>query len=302
MNNAVNSPFRYAGGKFYARKLILEHVPQHASYIEPFAGGASIFFAKEKVKNNWLNDIDKNLINTFLVIRDRPEELIEKLKDEVASKERHKYFKNEFKPKTKLEEAYRWYYLNRTSYSGIMNMQNCFWGYGDKYSMRPENWPRSIRNTSEKLQNVKLTSYDFDRVLEEAEDNSFLFIDPPYFNADQDKFYTHSFKKDDHLRLCNLLKKHSKRLKYLITYDDCEEIREMYSWALEVHNKTWNYTINRTDDQTKNGKTNGNAVKGERYKGREIFILNYPSVVQKQLDLSEFSLETPSAALHIHQA
>lgn len=296
MDIAINSPFRYAGGKFYARKLILEHVPKHSSYIEPFAGGGSIFFAKKKVKNNWLNDIDKDLINTFTIIRDRPEDLIEILKDEKASKERHKYFKNEYKPKNDLERAYRWFYLNRTSYSGIMNMQNCFWGYGDKYSMRPENWPRAIRKTSEKLQDVKLTSYDFDKVIAEAEDDAFLFIDPPYFNADQDKFYAHSFKKDDHFRLEKILKKHSKRLKYLITYDDCVEIRELYDWADGIMDKTWNYTINRTDDQKKESKlngANGNGVKtkGTRYKGREVFILNYPTVDQIQLSLDAYHLE-----------
>jgi DNA adenine methylase len=46
MDGAVNSPFRYAGGKFYARKLIIEHVPVHDMYIEPLAGGASIFLLK----------------------------------------------------------------------------------------------------------------------------------------------------------------------------------------------------------------------------------------------------------------
>ncbi|GAB4525742.1 MAG: hypothetical protein Tsb0014_05350 [Pleurocapsa sp.] len=51
MNNSINSPFRYPGGKFYARKLILEYIPPHSNYIEPFAGGGSIFFAKNKVKN-----------------------------------------------------------------------------------------------------------------------------------------------------------------------------------------------------------------------------------------------------------
>ena len=61
---AINSPFRYAGGKFYARKLILEKMHEHTCYIEPFAGGASIFFCKEKVERNILNDIDDDLINT----------------------------------------------------------------------------------------------------------------------------------------------------------------------------------------------------------------------------------------------
>jgi len=139
MKQEINSPFRYAGGKFYARQLILEHIPEHSCYIEPFAGGASIFFAKVKAKKNWLNDIDEDLINCFLIMRDHPTKLIDSLKNEKATKERHYYYKNLFKPKTKLDKAVRWFYLNRTSYSGIMNMQNCFWGYGDKFSMRPEN-------------------------------------------------------------------------------------------------------------------------------------------------------------------
>jgi DNA adenine methylase len=277
-NIPINSPFRYAGGKFYARKLILEHVPKHSFYIEPFAGGASIFFAKTKVKNNWLNDIDKGLINCLKIIRDKPNELIKSLEGEIASKERHTYYKKKYQPKNDLERAKRWFYLNRTSYSGIMNMQNCFWGYGDKYSMRPEYWPRNILRTSDKLQGVKLTSLDFDKVLEQAEKGSFLFIDPPYYKADQSKFYTHAFALKDHIRLNKTLKKLSKKFYFLLTYDNCQEIRELYSWTFAIHDKEWNYTINRTDDQK-----NGTSKKGERYKGKEVFIVNYDSISQKPL-------------------
>lgn len=275
MSQEINSPFRYAGGKFYARKLILEHIPEHTCYIEPFAGGASIFFAKPKTEKNWLNDIDDNLINCFTIIRDSPEELIGRLKDEVATKERHAYYKNIFEPKTTLDRAVRWFYLNRTSYSGIMNMQNCYWGYGDKYSMRPVNWPANIRRTSAKLQNVKLTCLDFEQIIEEAEDNSFLFVDPPYFNADQDKFYAHYFKKEDHFRLCSSLKRHNHRLKFLLTYDNSSEIKTLYGWVYRIYEKKWNYTLNRTDDQKNHTKR-----KGTRYKGRELFILNYNSIPQ----------------------
>ena len=80
MNGTINSPFRYAGGKFYARKLILAHMPRHTAYIEPFAGGGSIFFAKPKVDFNQLNDIDRELVNVYLTIRDNPDELIYFLK------------------------------------------------------------------------------------------------------------------------------------------------------------------------------------------------------------------------------
>lgn len=106
-----------------------------------------------------------------------------------------------------------------------MKHQNCYWGYGEKYSMRPENWPRNIRRTSEKLQNVKITNLDFEEVIESVPDGSFLFIDPPYFNADQDKFYAHSFSKDEHFRLCRILNRHKQRIKFLITYDNSDAIR-----------------------------------------------------------------------------
>ncbi len=267
---AINSPFRYAGGKFYARKLILEHLVPHDYYIEPFAGGGSIFFSKEKVASNWLNDADPELVNCYLQIRDNVEALIKALDGHEASKEKHNYFKNEFKPTNDLERALRWYYLNRTSYSGIMNMQNCYWGYGDKYSMRPENWPRNLSRCSQKLQNVRITCLDYAEVIEQAPDGSFLFIDPPYFSADQDKFYTYSFAKQQHYDLAHLLEMHSYRLKFLITYDNSPQVRTLYNWATEILDKQWNYTINRTDDQTK--KT---SDKGKRYQGREIFILNY---------------------------
>ena len=123
---AINSPFRYPGGKFYARRLILEHVPPHSYYAEPFAGGGSIFFAKEKVADNWLNDVDDDLWNTYIHIRDHVEALIAFLAGLPASKELHTYYKNEFQPKSDLERAGRWYYLNRTSYSGIMKAENCY--------------------------------------------------------------------------------------------------------------------------------------------------------------------------------
>ena len=280
----MNSPFRYPGGKFYARKLLLPLIIQHTTYIEPFAGGASVFFAKDKAQNNWLNDADEDLFNMYLHIRDHVEELVDFLEGIPATKERHGYFKNEFIPQNDLQRAGRWYYLNRTSYSGIMKRENCYWGYGDKYSMRPENWPRNLRRTSKKLQGVKITCRDFEEVLLEAEDGSFLFIDPPYFNADQDKFYSCAFSRLDHLRLARLLREHSGRLNFLLTYDNVPEIRKMYSWANEMLDREWNYTINRTDDQKANGDK---SKKGERYKGKEVFVINYEAKELRQLEMFE---------------
>ena len=269
-----NSPFRYAGGKFYARKLILECIPSHQTYCEPFVGGGSIFFAKDSSKNSILNDKDSDVINCYIQIRDRVEDLITLLDGIPATKELHSHYKNVFSPENKLEQAMRWYYLNRTSFSGIMKHQNCYWGYGEKYSMRPENWPPHLRTVSEKLQGAYLSDNDFENVIDSIQDDAFLFIDPPYYNADQDKFYTCSFVKNDHYRLAEVLKKNAHRLKFLITYDNCDEVRSLYKWCTSMLDKEWNYTISRTDDQ-KSGKKLKDGFRSGRYKGKEVFITNY---------------------------
>ena len=202
-----NSPFRYPGGKFYARKIILNKIPNLSKYCEPFVGGGSIFFAKKKCTQNIINDKDKELTNCYKVIQNNLEQLIKKLKNIKATRELHSYYKNEYVPQNNIERAFKYYYLNRTSYSGIMKPQNCYWGYGDKYSMRPENWANHLINVSEKLQKVKILNLDFEDLFNKLDDDYFLFIDPPYFNADQDKFYNEIFTKEDHLRLVKVLKK-----------------------------------------------------------------------------------------------
>ncbi len=269
-----NSPFRYPGGKFYARRLILDFIPPHSHYCEPFAGGASIFFAKTKAAWNLLNDLDEEVMNTLIHIRDNVEGLISLLKGIPAAKELHNYYKNHYKPGTNLERAFRWYYLNRISYSGIMRPENCYWGFGNKYSMRPENWPPHLRTVSDKLQEVHLQSFDFEQVFNALPSGCFVFVDPPYFNADQQKFYNCTFNFIDHERLSACLRRHSDRLQFLLTYDDHPEVRRLYRWAMDIRGQQWNYTINRTDDQ-RNGVNMKDGFKRARYQGRELFIRNY---------------------------
>ena len=273
-SNRSNSPFRYPGGKFYARKLILNEIPPHDHYCEPFAGGASVFFAKPSTIHSMLNDMDVDVINVLRQIRDRVEELIGLLDGLEATKENHSYYKDVYKPTDGLTQAFRWFYLNRTSYSGIMRPENCYWGYGRKYSMRPENWPPHLRTVSDKLQGVELTAFDFEMAIDSLPDRSFAFIDPPYYDADQEKFYNCTFTVEEHERLAECLRRNTERLRFLLTYDDHPSVRCLYDWVESVSNKEWNYTINRTDDQ-RNGVQLKDGFRGIREKGRELFIRNY---------------------------
>ena len=179
-SNRSNSPFRYPGGKFYARRLILDAVPPHHHYAEPFAGGASVFFAKPTAQGvSLLNDLDDGVINTLMHIRDNVEALIRLLAGVEATKANHTYYKNHYKPTSDLDRAFRWYFLNRTSYSGIMRPENCYWGFKPQYSMPPENWPPHLRTVSDKLQGVALICRDFEEVIDGLPDDCFVFVDPP---------------------------------------------------------------------------------------------------------------------------
>lgn len=270
-NRSIKSPFRYAGGKYYARKQIVEHLIKSEVYCEPFAGGASIFFCKDKSNVNILNDLDSDMMLVYKIIRDRPDDMIQLLKTfDYPSKEAHTYYKNEYKPRNELESAVRWYYLNRTSYSGIMKFENMYFGYNDKYSMRPENWQRVILRASDKLQGVKLLCHSAIDIIDDLPSKSLVFIDPPYYSAKQDQLYTKHFSKQDHLDLADCLRCNFDRLNIFLTYDNCDEVRELYSFMPYMYDKEWKYFANRNDYQKKNNDNNGN-----RYVGKELFILNY---------------------------
>ena len=167
-----------------------------------------------------------------------------------------------------------------------MKKQNCFFGYGEKYSMRPENWGRQLIKNNLKLQNVEIFNLDFEELITKHKNkNAFIFLDPPYFNADQDKFYSVSFNYDDHIRLMKLLKKIPSNIKFLLTYDNSEEIRSLYKWAKIKDPQEWNYTISRTDDQ-KNKKKMKDGHFAKRNKGKELFITNYKVSKKEQLTLA----------------
>ena len=261
----IRSPFRFVGSKHQAVKFIKplwESVP-HDEYREPLVGGGSVFFAKPKAKINWLNDLDKELMTTYSVMQSKTirGELIKSVTKEKPTKDRHQQVKNsDYAKNNDLAVAHRYYYLNRTSYSGIMRLPP--YGYSDTKSVPPERWGDRIEQAGKKLQDVKLTNHDFSKIIKTSAKGKigvFMFIDPPYFLADQKRAYIHPFEIDDHYRLSKILKK--TRHKFCLTYDDCNEIREMYDWAFVKH-VSWRYHI-----------ANSNVT--SRKMGNELLITNF---------------------------
>lgn len=62
--------FRYHGGKYRLARWIVEHLPPHDQYVEPFAGAASVLLAKSRARAETINDLDGEVVNVFRVLRD----------------------------------------------------------------------------------------------------------------------------------------------------------------------------------------------------------------------------------------
>jgi DNA adenine methylase len=71
----VRTPLTYYGGKQTLASQIVPLFPAHRVYLEPFAGGAALLFAKPRAERETLNDLDGQIVTFWRVLRERPEEL-----------------------------------------------------------------------------------------------------------------------------------------------------------------------------------------------------------------------------------
>src|SRR4029077_1208 len=88
----MTGPLSYIGGKRRIAKQLVALIPDHTTYVEPFAGGAQVFFHKPRAKVEILNDLDNEIVNFLRVCQRHPQELSRVLRWQPASRrlfERH---------------------------------------------------------------------------------------------------------------------------------------------------------------------------------------------------------------------
>jgi DNA adenine methylase len=117
---SVPSPLRWAGGKRWLRPVIADLIRDVtiARYHEPFLGGGSVFLGLPPFAKAYLRDTNRELIDSFRVIRDEPEALATRIAHFENDKVTY-YRVRSSVPEEKLDRAARFVYLNHTSYNGI---------------------------------------------------------------------------------------------------------------------------------------------------------------------------------------
>jgi DNA adenine methylase len=198
------SPFvKWAGGKSSLLPQLLRHLPRELSnYYEPFLGGGALFYAayeRHVAFNAHLSDINSELINAYVMIKEKPDELIQALSKleldyyHSSSKSNFFYEKRNWRPSTLVESASRLIFLNKTCYNGLyrVNSRGEFNVPFGRY-MKPKILDaQNLRAISKALKdtNAQLRSSDYKSALSICGKNDFVYLDPPY----QPKSKTSSF-------------------------------------------------------------------------------------------------------------
>lgn len=149
--------------------------------------------------------------------------------------------------------------LNKTSFSGL-NTSYSELAYDRNFTINSIN---KIKDISDIIQNVEFTNYDFKDIPLEIKDY-FIYLDPPYYSNKQKGLYGEKgklHKNFNHDELFNFVEKYSKTNKIMISYDDCEYIRELYK---DYNIYTFDFVYSMTNVNSKTCKT-----------GKEIVITNY---------------------------
>ena len=253
--NIVNLlPFlKWAGGKrWFVSKYMSLFPSSYNRYIEPFLGSAAVYFHLQP-QSAILSDINKDLIETYIAIKDDWENVYNLLKQHHRKHGKEYYYKiRSSKPRTISSRAARIIYLNRTCWNGLYRVNvkgefNVPIGSRSNVTLDTDNFA----NIANLLKNTKLLQSDFEEVINQAQQHDLLFVDPPYTvkhtNNGFIKYNENLFHWDDQVRLSQCLIRAIERGAHIIhTNADYSSIRNLYENHFNIMSVKRNSTLAAT--------------------------------------------------------
>ena len=178
----MRSPVRWAGSKRQMLSLLRSYWKSDATYIEPFAGSACLFFDIEPEKAV-LGDLNSELINSYRVLRDDPESALSALRPIEPTKENY-YAIRQQSPEDLMgaDAAARFFFLNRHCFNGLYrtNQTGKFNVPFGRTKGNPALDENLLRSASRLLSRAQLLNADFEVTLDKARYGDFVYLDPPY--------------------------------------------------------------------------------------------------------------------------
>lgn len=226
---------KWAGGKRWLISSERFSAPiSYRRYIEPFLGSAAVFFHLEP-HEAILSDLNEGLINLYKQVRDCPNDLHDLMVVHQQCHSKSYYYEvREREISDGIEGASNFLYLNRTCWNGLFRVNlngkfNVPIGTKEKVLMSTDDF-QSISNI---LKNASIRCCDFESVIDEAGEDDFVFVDPPYTVKHNlngfVKYNENIFKWSDQIRLRDALVRAKQRGAIIfVTNADHQTVRELY--------------------------------------------------------------------------
>lgn len=230
----TKSPLRWAGSKRSLLPILRQARPEtFGTYIEPFVGSACVFFdlAPQSAR---LSDLNSDLIQFFVELRDQPDQLCQEFaKLDPSGDDYYDSRKRNPSDLTHSERAARFLYLNRFAFNGVYRT-NRKGEFNVPRGVRTGQLPseQDLLEVSELLRGVEIDAVDFRRATGMAESGDFVYLDPPYRNPSRTTYGEYgygSFGSEDDVRE---LAKEISRLneagaQVLLSFNDDEGLKEV---------------------------------------------------------------------------
>lgn len=229
----------WIGGKRRLVKHILPLLPQHSCYVELFAGGAAVFWAKDPVQSEVLNDVDGELVNLYRVVKHHLEEFIRQFKWAISSRQIFEWFKaTPPETLTDVQRAARFYYLQRHSFGGRVVGRS----FGTTTTALPRlNLVRMEEDLSAahlRLSRTVIERLDWADCLRRYDRaHTVFFADPPYWGTEG---YGVPFELSQYVGLAEAMRALKGRM--VLTVNDCPAMREAFD-GLERTRVPIKYTV-----------------------------------------------------------
>lgn len=242
MNKFV-SPLRYPGGKLkvvdYIKRLFEINDLCDGTYIEPYAGGASVALSllfSEYASRIKINDIDRSIYAFWYSVLNETEALCRKISDTPVNMDMwqaQREIQTRKQDAELLELGFSTFFLNRTNRSGILSGgviggKNQDGNFKIDARFNKEDLIERIESVAEYADRIELTSMDAVELIKKIRkpaEKSFCYLDPPYYVKGRD-LYLNYYNDDDHRDIAKAIKKY--KGKWIISYDAVPFISELY--------------------------------------------------------------------------
>ena len=277
MIDKKNSPaIKWAGGKTQLLNIITENLPDsYNNYYEPFIGGGAVLLSV-KPEKALINDINEQLINLYIQIRDSVDDVLNKINnlDSVpCTKEfyysiREQYNQKILSGEKDAQAAALMIWLNKHCFNGLYRV-NSKGLFNVPFNNRVKGKSvdaSNIRAISDYLNQAKvnITCMDFEEACTTVSAGDFVYFDSPYVPESETAYFTDyakgGFSLEDHKRLSKLFKcLDEKGAKIMLSNNDVPLVRELYEGY-----KIQSFAVKRMINRNANKRT-----------GKEVLITNY---------------------------